>query len=56
MNEWIPLTGKLTREQLLQCTAVAVRYNTGQTAIKESSKWVLCQNDMSKIIKEYKLL
>lgn len=53
---WIPLTGKLDKELVSRYKAVAVRYNNDKTDIKETTKDMLWQYDLSTIIKEVRFL
>ena len=53
---WIKLSGKLDKESVTKAKAVAVRHNNGSTEIKETSKDMLWQYNLSSLYTHYRLL
>ena len=55
-STWAPLKGKLDKESVTRATAVAVRHNNGSTEIKEISKDMLWQYNLSSLYTHYRML
>lgn len=54
---WNKLTGKLDKSVIDNAKhGIAVKYNSGLTQIKLDTKYLLCEYDLSSIIKEYRIL
>jgi hypothetical protein len=56
ISSWAPLKGKLDKESVRRATAVAVRHNNGSTEIKEISKDMLWQYNLSSLYTHYRIL
>ncbi len=54
---WTTLTGKLDKSVIdAAVRGVAVKYNNGNIQIKLDTRYLLCEYDLSSIIKEYRIL